>query len=103
MSHDGDYTYPSYASVPNASPLDHSYPYLWWEKRDVWFTMTPEARTKAVFKEKAAIHIQKEARRFLADKEVKALKQSQDAAARWSAQAKAEEGAAAAQAAGTAL
>ena len=61
------------------------------------------ARKWSEFEEKAAIHIQKEARRFLADKEVKALKQSQDAAARWAAQAKAEEGAAAAQAAGTAL
>eukprot|EP00040_Diaphanoeca_grandis_P025146 m.138951 g.138951 ORF g.138951 m.138951 type:complete len:823 (+) comp30026_c1_seq1:97-2565(+) len=33
----GDYSYPDY---PDAGPIDHSYSFLWWEKRDVWFDLT---------------------------------------------------------------
>lgn len=37
-SHDGDYLYPDYPAL-GATPLDHSYPFMWWEKRDVWFEL----------------------------------------------------------------
>ena len=39
----GDWTYPNF---PEASirPTDHSYAYLWWEKRDVWFDLISSPR-----------------------------------------------------------
>ena len=66
------------------------------------------------FEEKAAVRIQSECRRFLADKEFKDLKMSRDASDKWAAVAAAEaeaeqanggggDGAAAAEAEGTAI
>ena len=48
------------------------------------------ARTWNAFEEKAAVRIQSEARRFLADKEVRALKASRAASDKWAAAAAAE-------------
>eukprot|EP00037_Helgoeca_nana_P006494 m.59859 g.59859 ORF g.59859 m.59859 type:complete len:809 (+) comp17377_c0_seq1:82-2508(+) len=41
----GDWTYPNYPELTvagnklSAVPVDHSYAFLWWEKRDVWYDL----------------------------------------------------------------
>ena len=39
--------YPNYPKL-GQTPTDLSYPFMWWEKRDVWFEKTPDRKIKCV-------------------------------------------------------